>query len=225
MVVVVLVVNPCFSCDLATRKKTRRHVEVRYKNLMINGDNSMKDLIAVLPDYHEFIDKEKNSIGYCYPSLSADDMMQEALMKSLKEIAENAQRWDSVEDIKTNLHVNVERTCIDNLRKKFAEKRGGQIQHEALAHVADVLIGQFTSPSQRMQASEIRVIVFAILRELKSDEKQLVFWRYYEKLTYHEISAIAGKTPGSLRVKVLRVLEKMEPMLREKGVNTTFLNC
>ncbi len=55
------------------------------------------------------------------------------------------------------------------------------------------------------------------LATLDDDERQIVVLRYFEELSFSEISKIVGKNEGAIRVQVHRILIKLKNRIKDYG--------
>lgn len=53
------------------------------------------------------------------------------------------------------------------------------------------------------------------LETLKESEKQIIILRYFEDLSFKEISNVIGKNDGAVRVEVHRILQKLKKHLKK----------
>ncbi len=70
-------------------------------------------------------------------------------------------------------------------------------------------------PDENLVREETSKKVWEALSLLKEEEKQIVILRYFEELSFTEISKVLGIREGALRVKIHRVLKKMKEVLEE----------
>jgi RNA polymerase sigma-70 factor (ECF subfamily) len=72
-----------------------------------------------------------------------------------------------------------------------------------------------TSPSNQAVRKELQSRVRAALNELGERDREVLILRYLEQLSTDEIAAIMGSTPGAIKVRHLRALERLRALLGE----------
>lgn len=84
-------------------------------------------------------------------------------------------------------------------------RRTARASDETVAALPDLAGG----PEERLLELERRQRVGYLLTLLSGEEQRLLALRYGAGLSYEEISALVGGRPGSLRVRVHRILEQL----------------
>ena len=60
-------------------------------------------------------------------------------------------------------------------------------------------------------------IVTQAISKLSSFDRELVVLRFYDNLSYEQISAVLGKTPAAINGKLVRAKKKLAQILRKEG--------
>lgn len=71
----------------------------------------------------------------------------------------------------------------------------------------------------RAEAEKEFLELHACIGQLKPDEQNLIVLRYFEDMPYAGIAAITGKKEGSLRMRMMRALEKLKKILLQRGLD------
>ena len=64
---------------------------------------------------------------------------------------------------------------------------------------------------------EEQEIVARSLKTLDEEERQIVVLRYFEDMSYEEISKVVGKNEGAIRVRLHRTLKKLKEEIKDYG--------
>ena len=64
---------------------------------------------------------------------------------------------------------------------------------------------------------EEREMVARALKTLDEEERQIVVLRYFEDMSYEEISKVVGKNEGAIRVRLHRILKKLKEEIKDYG--------
>jgi RNA polymerase sigma-70 factor, ECF subfamily len=84
--------------------------------------------------------------------------------------------------------------------------------------LADRLVASGTSPSRRMIRDELRRRVQAALDRLAPRDREILVMRHLEEMSAAEIAAILGISEGAVRVRLLRALARLRPLLDGRGL-------
>lgn len=117
-------------------------------------------------------------------------------------------------------------TIVDAHRHHFgSQKRDGARELPAIANVsggqdeayqlAELLVASITSPS-KVFSQHVRLDrMHEALRQLSSEARQAIHWRYMEGLASQEIANRLNKSDGAVRVLLTRTLKKLEELLSD----------
>jgi RNA polymerase sigma-70 factor (ECF subfamily) len=70
-----------------------------------------------------------------------------------------------------------------------------------------------SSPSERLLREELRGRVQAALGQLSPRDREVLVLRHLEQLSTKEIAAVLGITPGAVKTRHLRALERLRSLL------------
>lgn len=113
--------------------------------------------------------------------------------------------WERLVDLHRR-HVGARRRSVDR-----EEARPGS--DPSVVALADRLVGSGTSPSRRLIRAELLERVRVALGELSPRDREILEMRHLEQLTAGEIAAVLWTTPGAIRTRLVRALEKLRSLL------------
>ena len=118
--------------------------------------------------------------------------------------------------LKTFLGKITRRLSIDRLKRKNAEKRGGEI-----AEVLDEL-SEFISPSgdpiAEMEKETLDKTIRTFVRELKDTEQRVFLCRYWYAKSVKEIAKLFGFSESKVKVMLMRTRNKLKARLETEGL-------
>lgn len=83
--------------------------------------------------------------------------------------------------------------------------------------LADAFVASGTSPSGRLIREEDREAIWRALGELAEQDREVLVLRYLDRLAFAEIAAVLGLTEGAARLRHLRALRRIGPLLGGPG--------
>jgi RNA polymerase sigma-70 factor (ECF subfamily) len=86
---------------------------------------------------------------------------------------------------------------------------------ESAVQLAQRLLAPGSSPSERVLRDELRGRVQAALAQLSPRDREVLVLRHLEQLSTKETAAVLGITPGAVKVRHLRALERLRGLLGE----------
>jgi RNA polymerase sigma-70 factor (ECF subfamily) len=84
---------------------------------------------------------------------------------------------------------------------------------ESAVALVDRLVSRGSSPSARLQHSEHRHRVQAILAQLADRDREILVLRYLEHLSTREIAVVLGLTAAGVKTRQLRALQRLRDLL------------
>jgi RNA polymerase sigma-70 factor (ECF subfamily) len=116
-----------------------------------------------------------------------------------------------------------ERVLLVHRRHLYADKRA--VGREAPPLPADSsavlvrgLLGREPSPSQALAAAEAAERLRLALGRLDDDERDLILWRHFERLSNREIAGLLGVTEAAAGKRYVRALERLRGLLIDLGL-------
>jgi RNA polymerase sigma-70 factor (ECF subfamily) len=151
--------------------------------------------------------------------LDPSDVLQETLAEAAQRLADYAHRrplpfypwlrqlaWERL----VQLHRRHVRAGKRSVRREQADL---PLSEESVLELADRLVAHGSSPSARLQRSEQRRRVQAILEQLTASDREILVLRYLEHLSTQELAAILGLTPAGVKTRQLRALQRLRDLL------------
>lgn len=90
--------------------------------------------------------------------------------------------------------------------------------HSAMT-LANRLVAEETSPSAQVVREETLARVREALEQLSERDREILVLRHLEHLSVSEIAAVVGITPGAVKVRRLRALQRLKSVLDVHGDN------
>ena len=148
----------------------------------------------------------KRIYRYCYYSTGnaehSKDICQDTFIKAWRALP--SFKTDEGSSIQAFLYRIARNLIIDSSRKKTEYN---------LENAQDVETNEdFISEIDKKD--EIKKVHLA-LKELDNLERQIIILRFFEELSFQEVSKITGVNEGALRVKVHRSLKKLKDILKK----------
>ena len=130
---------------------------------------------------------------------TAEDAAQETLARALKAIKtlKTAQKCGSWL-----------RSICKNVAKDMLGRKTRQNQAE-----------KFASPSREPESDDKRAMVVEAVRDLPETDREIVTLRYYQNLSYEQISEVLGISAGAINGRVKRAKQKIATHLKQRGYN------
>lgn len=148
------------------------------------------------------------------------DVVQEALAAAAKLLPDYLQKqpipfypwlrriaWERLVKLHRQ-HITAEKRTV--IREAMPELPDGSV-----AVLARLVMADGTSPSDQAVRKELQDRVRAALNELGERDREVLILRYLEQLSTGEIAALMGSTPGAIKVRHLRALERLRILLKE----------
>jgi RNA polymerase sigma-70 factor (ECF subfamily) len=88
---------------------------------------------------------------------------------------------------------------------------------ESAMQLADRLASRSSSPSARMQRSEMRSRVQGALARLSDRDREVLVLRYLEHLSTREIAAVLGLAESGVKTRQLRALQRLRDLLDDNN--------
>lgn len=193
-------------------------------NRVQNGDRSA--LESLMTRYRERL-RRMISV-FLDPRLSAridvSDVLQEALGKAAVRLPEYLENrpidfypWlrGLVRDELVRLH---REHVIAQRRSVYREApMGAEVSDASVQLLADQLVSNESSPSQRASSEEIKAKVKIALAELSESDREILLMRCAEQLKVNEIAIVGGITEAAAKARLRRAFEKIGRLLRSKS--------
>jgi RNA polymerase sigma-70 factor (ECF subfamily) len=155
--------------------------------------------------YQKFV--YATALRYLKSSDDAYDASQEVFIKALKNI--RSFRGDS--SVTTWLYRITINVCSGMKRKEKVR------QFVGLEAVEEVLPDRRISPEQTTENNDFRARFDTLLQALPEKQRQTFVMRYFDELSYEEISKISGTSVGGLKANYFQAAKKLARLLKESA--------
>ena len=91
--------------------------------------------------------------------------------------------------------------------------------NDSVTIVSVIIPGNEPSPSQALRQRELAEQLRRALGRLDSDERDLIFWRHFEKLSAREIAQFLNITEDAARKRYYRSVERLRKILLDLGIS------
>ena len=118
--------------------------------------------------------------------------------------------------LKTFLGKITRRLSIDKLKRKNAEKRGGEIA-EVLDELSEC-ISPSGDPIAEMEKETLDKTINAFVKELKDTEQRVFLCRYWYAKPVKEIAKLFGFSESKVKVMLMRTRNKLKARLETEGL-------
>ena len=152
--------------------------------------------------YQKFV--YATALRYLKSSDDAYDATQEVFIKALKNIRNF--RGDS--SVTTWLYRITMNVCSGMKRKEKVR------QFVGLDVIAEIESDRGITPAQATENSDFKVRFEAMLEQLPEKQRQTFIMRYFDELSYEEISKISGTSVGGLKANYFQAAKKLAQLIQ-----------
>lgn len=141
----------------------------------------------------------------------AEDTVQETLAKVYK----NLRTYSREYSLSTWIYTIARNSCIDFLRKTcpaesdFPAGTSGEDFFQQLPDTGT------PGPEEQFSRNEARQCIESFLKRLSPGDREIVYLKIYEKLSYRKISAITGRPAGTLKYRFFSIRKQLRTFLGE----------
>jgi RNA polymerase sigma-70 factor (ECF subfamily) len=138
----------------------------------------------------------------------AEDVLQNVFIQAYEDVA----AFEGRSTFRTWLFGITRHRCLDEIRRR---SRWARVVDEE-APITDMPSGA----SATDRDTELRALAIQLegcLDDLSDDIREIVLLRFRQDLSYDDIAAVTGDSPGALRVRVCRSLTALRRCLEHKG--------
>jgi RNA polymerase sigma-70 factor (ECF subfamily) len=116
--------------------------------------------------------------------------------------------------------VKLHRRHITADRRSVRHEAAGPLPDESALELARRLVNPGASPSSVAVRREMQGRVQAALAELPWRDREVLVLRYLEQLSTAEVAAVLDITPGAVKLRHLRALERLRGLLGDPATET-----
>lgn len=112
-------------------------------------------------------------------------------------------------------HVGAEKRDV---RREHSLNQMANSLSRSSIRLEELLVDQAGSPSAEMQRGELLHAMSNLMVELPEDYRIVLLLRHIEGLSFPEVAAQLGRTPGATRMLWFRAIDRLRELLSERGL-------
>jgi len=155
--------------------------------------------------------------------VDASDILQEAHLEAFKRLPKYLEkqampfylwlRWIAREKVLAfhRRHIGADKRALDH--------EVAFMPMDSSAQFASGLLGRSPSPSQELARAELAERLRMALSQLNQDERDLILWRHFERLTTREVAQLLQISEAAASKRYIRALERLRRSLLDLGVS------
>lgn len=148
------------------------------------------------------------------------DVVQEALADAARKLDEYLQQrplpfYPWLRRLALERLDKIHRLHIGARKRSVTREATAPLPDESALELARRLIASGTSPSHQVLRAELQTRVQAALAQLAWRDREVLVLRYLEQLSTAEVAAILSITPGAVKLRHLRALERIRGLLAD----------
>ncbi len=150
--------------------------------------------------------------SYGFSEEDTADLVQEILLK----VYEKRGGYSKKYAFSTWVFTIARNSCIDFLRKNRS-----RLTHECAdtddseAVILQFPDGKHPAPEQELLDNELRGAIGRFIELLPTDDRELVYLRMYEGMSYREISGVTGKPEGTVKYRFFNIRKQLQTYLED----------
>lgn len=164
--------------------------------------NSEKAATSFVRKYQKFV--YATALRYVQVYDDVDDITQEVFIKALRSL--NKFRGDS--SLKTWLYIITSNLCRNYLRKKKVASFFSLSSDDDRNYFYN-LPSKEANPEQTFQNNEFELNFLKFVAKLPPKQREVFSLRYFDNLSYDEISKMLGTTVGGLKANYFQAVRKI----------------
>ena len=103
-------------------------------------------------------------------------------------------------------------------RRSVAREEPPDLPNSSAIMLAERLLARDTDPARAALRKEKRQRVRALLDRLSADDREVLVLRFLERLSSTEAGAVLGISPGAVRLRLMRALERLRRHLSDDSL-------
>ena len=135
----------------------------------------------------------------------ADDMTQEIFIKAYQ----NLHQFDQKKKYFTWLY-----TIGINLIRNYLNKKARDRAHQTENHLFTESQGSRSREGDLISAERLGKLE-KTMQQLPVDLRETIILKYHQDLTFEEVAAITGDTPGAVKMRIYRGLKQLKQLMDE----------
>lgn len=164
---------------------------------------------AFVRKYQSFV--YSSALRYLKDYDDADDAAQEVFIKALA----NIHKFKGSSSLKTWLYRITVNHCITVIRKKSVKKVFSIFSKDEDNRVIDLPDANPT-PEKKLEAAELNEKLITALGMLPEKQRETFSLRYFDELSYEEISDMLGTSVGGLKANYFHAVKKIASIIGQE---------
>jgi RNA polymerase sigma-70 factor, ECF subfamily len=153
--------------------------------------------------------------------IDPSDVVQDALAEAAQKLSDYARRqplpfYPWLRRLAWERLVKLHQRHITAAKRSVTREAAPALPDESALELAMLLLAPGTSPSNQVLRQEMHGRVQAALDQLGERDREVLVLRYLEQLSTAEVAAVLGITPGAVKVRHLRALERLRGLLADE---------
>lgn len=153
-----------------------------------------------------------------HSSLSESDV-QDITQSAFLSLVSALPGYDFSHSLSTFVCLITERVLIDEIRRLRAAKRFAETEtvshHDSAKENAAIVVSNLQAADQQIEAKELELTLRRALEKLDDGCRELLKMRYFNDLSYKEISEITGVQENTLNVRAKRCLDRLRSVYKD----------
>jgi RNA polymerase sigma-70 factor (ECF subfamily) len=154
--------------------------------------------------------------------VDVSDVLQDAYLEVMRRLPEYLRSGEMPFDLWL-MWLTREQTLMTNRRHladmRSVKREAPPLPVETSSVLVRALAGSEPSPSQAVAAAETAEKLRLALSQLDDDERDLILWRHFERLSNREVSQMLKVTESAAAKRYIRALERLRGLLVNLGVS------
>jgi RNA polymerase sigma-70 factor (ECF subfamily) len=113
--------------------------------------------------------------------------------------------------------VKLHRRHIDAGRRSVTREESPPLPDDSALELADRLLTAESGPAEAALREELRQRVRAALAQLTAGDREVLVLRFLERLATADVAVVLGLTPGAVKLRQMRALERLRCRLGDDG--------
>ena len=179
-------------------------------SLFIHSLLGIKKRETVFNDiWKEYYPKLTVYLNTAYFLSDTEDVVQEILLK----VYNNLHRYNPIYSFNTWIYSIAKNCAVDSFRKNLITSK---VLTAVISDVGIISLNNNETPEKLLIKREIQTCVAECIKNLPERERQITFLKFYEGLSYKEISKIVEIPVGTLKYLVHKIKKKVETYYGEQ---------
>ena len=153
--------------------------------------------------WEEYYPKLTVYLNTTYPEADTEDLVQDIMLK----VYNNLSRYNPLYSFNTWIYSIARNCAVDSFRKKSSS-------NNLITAVRSELVSKFVNDSENPEnlslKREEKTGIAEWIQNLPERERKITFLKFYEDLTYREISRIMGIPVGTIKYLVHKIKKNIE---------------